>query len=744
MKLENGKLTTGRRTLISGIPKCTTAVPDPSGVGLFLRFAASEPAARLVFPLGVLENLDRFTCCHRYEPFWMKPVAGTRAGQVPIETQFLLCQFGETDVVLFVPLIDRALTGAFRASLQGAGERGLELVAESGDPAVAAAEMVGLFVAAGKDPYELMERAAESVSTALGTCRLAREKLEPDFLDYFGWCTWDAFYQEVSHDKVREGLASFQAAGVPPGYLILDDGWQEVVKRSTGETRLSSFAANGKFPGGLGHTIRMAKEEFSITQFFVWHAMTGYWGGVDGETLPGYGAKPVARSFSPGILQHRPTMDEWWGGVVGVVPPDQIYRFFHDYHRCLRAEGVDGVKVDTQATLEGVAAGFGGRVEMTRRYREALEGSAQVHFEGNLINCMSCSSEMLYGALASTVTRTSTDFWPNRPESHGEHLYTNAQVSLWFGEFIRPDWDMFQSGHAMGGYHAAGRAVSGGPVYVSDKPGEHDAGLLRKLVLKDGRIARCLYAGRPSRDCLFRDPTREDVLLKIFNSNTEGHILGVFHARASAEGEADRPIAGAIALADIDPKGCDRFAVYAHRADELRLMTGADVWEITLAPNEYEVFTFVAADPAVRQMALIGISDLFNSSGVVEAPVSDMVDPTGVRWGYADYRVDAIGHVIAWCERAPSHLWTGLSGPHDPTDSNVPFLYDEQTHRLDADLPEGSDGMLHFYFDFESPDIGGPATRESVTNPLRAAVESTLGKSRRQPAPAIKRDNFPH
>ena len=119
----------------------------------------------------------------------------------------------------------------------------------------------------------------------------------------------------------------------------------------------------------------------------------------------------------------------------------------------------------------------------------------------------------LHGALASTVTRTSTDFWPKKPATHGLHLYTNAQVSLWFGEFVHPDWDMFQSGHPMGAYHAAGRAVGGCPVYVSDKPGEHDFDLLRKLVLSDGSVLRASLPGRPTRDCLFRDPTREDVLL---------------------------------------------------------------------------------------------------------------------------------------------------------------------------------------------------------------------------------------
>ena len=52
--------------------------------------------------------------------------------------------------------------------------------------------------------------------------------------------------------------------------------------------------------------------------------------------------------------------------------------------------------------------------------------------------------------------------------------------------------------------------------------------------------------------------------------------------------------------------------------------------------------------------------------------------------------------------------------------------------------------MLHFYFDFESPEISGPTLKELNSNPLQVAIESTLGKSRRQPTPGIKRDNFPH
>ena len=43
----------------------------------------------------------------------------------------------------------------------------------------------------------------------------------------------------------------------------------------------------------------------------------------------------------------------------------------------------------------------------------------------------------------------------------------------------------------------------------SDKPGQHDFNLLRKLVLPDGSILRAKLPGRPTRDCLFCDPARD-------------------------------------------------------------------------------------------------------------------------------------------------------------------------------------------------------------------------------------------
>ncbi len=705
--LDANRLRLGERTLLADLDSSVFALEDPSGVGIFLRFTAPEAESRHVFSLGTLAGISRFTCCHRYEPFWMTPAAGTRGGEIPIETQYLLGESddGSGNCVLLVPLID----GAFHASLEGSGEDGVSLIVESGDRAVVTKELIGLFIAVGPDPYTLMESAAESVMAHLKTGRLRRDKILPDFVETFGWCTWNAFYQDVSGDKVREGLASFTAGGVTPRTLILDDGWQSITSHATGEKRLSGFAANEKFPGDLAPTIAMAKEEFGIETFLVWHAFNGYWGGVNGETLPEYGTRDVARSFSPGILHYNPTYNKnWWGSAMGVVAPEHIYRFYQDYHRHLRLQGVDGVKVDNQSALEGVAHGFGGRIALMQRYREALEGSVQTQFQGNLINCMSCASEVFYSALNSNLIRTSTDFWPDRPASHGLHLYCNAQVSLWFGEFLQPDWDMFESGHAMGAYHAAGRVVGGCPIYVSDKPGQHDFELLQKLVLHDGGVLRCEDPGRPTRDCLFSDPTNEDVLLKIFNTNFESGVVGVFNARypvEETEGETDTkaaedateaekaafqqrkadekeakaaallastpPIAGTVSPSDVAGLEGEQFAVYAHTAREVRVMEREETWELSLPPLGYEVFTIVPIDEGI---APIGLSGMFNSGGAVvfREWEDDEVYTVGLRGG---------GQFMAWCETAP----TLMSADGAPLD----FTYDSVTHLLEADVPLG-------------------------------------------------------
>lgn len=189
--------------------------------------------------------------------------------------------------------------------------------------------------------------------------------------------------------------------------------------------------------------------------------------------------------------------------------------------------GVDGVKVDVQSTI-GLLGGSG----LSAAYHASLEDSIRRHFPGNLLlNCMCHSSEDLYrcGSASlpcilcrclagigggpswpaiyilqlmmplrssycpciyevlpcaqrhpsrmedSNLARVSDDFYPSLPPSHTAHIANCAYNSLWMGEIVIPDWDMWHSRHDKALLHATARAVSGafvGPTASMQAPAQ--------------------------------------------------------------------------------------------------------------------------------------------------------------------------------------------------------------------------------------------------------------------------------
>lgn len=682
ISVSDGKLTVLGSSVLTDVHpniEVTHAAGDGLASGAFLGVRSDQIGSRRVFPVGKLEGL-RFMCVFRFKMWWMTQRMGNCGQDIPFETQFLIVEarddshfdnrgeYGSSDqpalYTVFLPILE----GDFRAVLQGNERNELEICLESGDPAVTGFEGSHLvFVAAGSDPFEVITNAVKTVEKHLQTFSHRERKKMPDMLNWFGWCTWDAFYTDVTAEGVKQGLESFEKGGVPPRFVIIDDGWQSVGMDPTSKdskadntanfaNRLTHIKENHKFQKdgqegsrvddpalGLCHIITEIKEKHALKYAYVWHAITGYWGGVrpgvDG--MEHYESKMAYPVSSPGVESNEPcdALKSITTNGLGLVNPEKVFSFYNELHSYLASAGIDGVKVDVQNILETLGAGHGGRVKLARKYHQALEASISRNFPDNgIISCMSHNTDGLYSTKRAAVIRASDDFWPRDPASHTIHIASVAYNTIFLGEFMQPDWDMFHSLHPMAEYHGAARAVGGCAIYVSDKPGQHDFNLLRKLVLPDGSILRAKLPGRPTRDCLFTDPARDGKsLLKIWNMNDFSGVVGVFNCQGAGwckigkknliHDEQPGTTTGVIRASDVDylPKvaGIDwtgNVILYSHLGGEVVYVPRNTSLPVTLKSREYEVFT-VAPVKELSSGALfapIGLIKMFNSGGAIK------------------------------------------------------------------------------------------------------------------------------
>ncbi|KAF9592750.1 hypothetical protein IFM89_017320 [Coptis chinensis] len=679
ISINEGNLVVHGKTILTGVPDNIVLTPG-SGVGLdagaFIGATASDSKSLHVFPVGTLDGL-RFMCCFRFKLWWMTQRMGMYGKDIPLETQFMLVESKDdsseedsTIYTVFLPLLE----GQFRAVLQGNNKNEVEICLESGDNAVETNQGLHLvYMHAGTNPFEVINQAVKGVEKHMKTFHHREKKKLPQFLDWFGWCTWDAFYTDVTAEGVDEGLQSLSEGGTPPRFLIIDDGWQQIgveankepeeclvqegaqfASRLTGIRENEKFQKNGKNNDqapGLKHVVEEAKQNHNVKFVYVWHALAGYWGGVKPAAtgMEHYDSALAYPVQSPGVKGNQPdiVMDSLSVHGLGLVHPKKVFDFYNELHAYLSSCGVDGVKVDVQNIIETLGEGHGGRVALTRSYHQALEASISRNFPDNgCIACMCHNTDGMYSAKQTAVVRASDDFYPRDPASHTIHISSVAYNTLFLGEFMQPDWDMFHSLHPAADYHAAARAVGGCPIYVShnlfafvsDKPGNHNFELLKKLVLPDGSVLRAKLPGRPTRDCLFADPARDGTsLLKVWNTNRCSGVVGVFNCQGAGWCKVAKKtlihdtlpgtLTGSVRATDVDlmdqVAGADwngEVVVYAHRSGEvIRLPKGASL-PITLKVLQYELFHFCPLKEIASNISFapIGLLDMFNTSGAVE------------------------------------------------------------------------------------------------------------------------------
>ncbi|XP_061366080.1 probable galactinol--sucrose galactosyltransferase 2 [Gastrolobium bilobum] len=670
--IRDGCITVRGKAVLTSVPSNVTITPI-SSEGAFLGACSQTSSSLHTFCLGILKGF-RLTCLFRFKIWWMIPGYGESGRDVPTETQMLLLEAKDGTIInenfsepttegTFYILLLPGLDGPFRTSLQGTIVDELEFCAESGDPNVETTKvMEAVYVNSGDNPFKLIRNSMKILEKHKGTFRHIDNKELPAHIDWFGWNTWDAFYTNVSAQGIDEGLKRFSEEGCLPKWVCIDDGWQNTTQATleNGElpiekvelgARLQNLKENAKFKGkgcgDLHQFIRTIKQKYGLKYVYAWHALLGYWGGLDplSDEMRKYNPKIEPIVYTPGNLSHVVCgvvqMLEKVG--VGLIDPLKIDEFYNDLHGYLARCGVDGVKVDVQCLLDTLGSGYGGRVILTKCIQEALEESVMKNFGGNNIICsMSTNNDYIFCSKRSASARASEDFMPNEPTFQTLHVAAVAFNSLLLGEIVIPDWDMFHSTHYTAEFHAAARALGGCPVYVSDEPGQCDVNIIRKLVLPDGSILRAKHAGRPTRDCLFDDPVMDGKsLLKIWNLNKLSGIVGIFNCQKAGKWPPTPgaislldptleclTITGSISAADVDSlqEVADEdwngdSAVYAFNSGKLSKLPKGRTIEVSLGVLKCEVFTIspIRVFGPRLEFAPIGLVDMFNSGGATEA-----------------------------------------------------------------------------------------------------------------------------
>ncbi|PRW33710.1 raffinose synthase isoform B [Chlorella sorokiniana] len=363
-----------------------------------------------------------------------------------------------------------------------------------------------------------------------------------------------AWLDEAPSDSWR--FRAFASAATGP--LLRPTLLRFYAQSSEHTRRLASVQANAKFAsaaagpdtgdlntlgpeGGLAGVVAHLKQRFGLRYVWMWHAMMGFWAGVappsEAPGMTKYGARVVRPQPTPSTLEIDPSYAWVQATLGGLGLPQSPAELHRDMHAYLKSCGADGVKVDVQGmvSLAGSATDVGGPA-LASAFHASLEDSAAAHFSGNsVINCMCGSTEDMYNMRDTNLARISDDFYPRNRASYTTHISTCAFNSLFAGELVIPDWDMFHSRHSAARMHAIARVISGGPLYISDKPGQHDFELLRRLVLPDGSVLRCLLPGRPTADCLFCDVNHDGrSALKVWNVNRCSAVVAAFNTQGAS------------------------------------------------------------------------------------------------------------------------------------------------------------------------------------------------------------------
>lgn len=435
------------------------------------------------------------------------PVAPEELSGVKRGGMFALFELTPQKYLALLPLV----TDEVMAWLEGSGS-GLSLtVNHFGNEALSTTQPL-LAVAESSTPYGCVAAVWRLARQAVDSFRLREEKTYPELFEYLGWCTWEQYRDTISEELILKAIDVLDKSPIPIRWMLIDDGHLSQAQHSglivggagaeapqdAGKRKLTSLIPDKeKFPNGWRLIQERIAQSPRIEWSGIWLNFNGYWGGISPENEMGELNSALAE-ISSGTLLPRDNSE-----CSG--------KFYEAWIAAQAQGGFDFVKVDNETQNIVLYRGkCRNAVRAVSLNHQSLEAAASRHLLG-LINCMAHNNLCAFNTRFSQLTRCSEDYLFEDVWRAKHHLHNSFTNMLWMASSVWGDHDMFHSTDSVaGGIMARSKAISGGPIYLSDEPAKFNRDLIVPLCLDSGRILRPLAPAVPLPDSIFQDAYQSD------------------------------------------------------------------------------------------------------------------------------------------------------------------------------------------------------------------------------------------
>ena len=486
------------------------------------------------------------------------------------------------------------------------------------------------------DVYEACHRAIDSAISSkpiLGWTRLRREKEYPECFEHLGWCSWEHFKGKINEQNMLQSIDEIEASALPVRYVIIDMG-----HTSSKGGALTTFKPNPKkFPNGWAPLLKRRTKD-KIRWMCLWHFFQGAQNGIS-----------IENDFGPELNKHFIKL-RTKNNLTPRNDPRSALAFYRAFIGSVKAYGFDALKVDFQsAQLRRLAGQVDNAAEMCCTHSQAFDRA--LHEQGlGLINCNWHNPVNFFNCKYSNVGRCSMDYVKNNLFSARRHLFQSYANTLWMGQLVWCDHDMFHSSDKVAGRTmAVSKAVSGGPVYLSEAPRDFERVAVRPLCYTDGRLLRPLAPAAPLLDSIFVDPYRNPVPYRVIAPLSNGSaaivVYNLKHAKAPAT------FAGGVSAADYThanamiqpypgkrPLPAEGLVLYDWYAGKGRRLVKEYTFELSGLADR-----LIQLSPIVKGWAIIGRADKYLSAAGVEILEIDEKAAT--------IRMIETGPLTVWSER---------------------------------------------------------------------------------------------